>query len=156
MKKRRRRRRRASGPSAAARLEQRGLPIVTELARVAKSGDPPRVKLEGAMEVLFGAYGESDSDFSERFLAGWLRACQDKQFRMTLAWQREQIRLSIEDILVEGVAAGVFRAGLDAPAVAALITGVADGCLFQAAAQGGPVTTEQLLRTVLALVLSGA
>jgi BetI-type transcriptional repressor, C-terminal len=154
--KKRRRRRRAAEPSAAAQLEQRGLPIVTELSRVAKSADPPERKLEGAMEILFGAYGESDLDYSGSFLTGWLRAREDKQFRMTMAWQREQLRLSLEDILVEGVAGRAFRADLDTSAVAAMILSVAEACLLQAATQGGAVPAEQLLRTVLRLVVSEA
>jgi len=156
MKRRRRRPKRPPQPSPAAQLEQRGLPIVTEVARVAKGAEPPARKLEGAMEILFGAYGESDPEFSGPFLAGWLRARDDKQFRMTLAWQREQIRLSLEDILVEGMGSGTFRADLDAPAVAAVIMSVAEACLIQQATHGGAVTAEQLLRTVLRLVVSAA
>ena len=142
--------------AAASQVEQRGLPIVAELARVARGPGSPRLKLEGAMEVLFGAYGESDPDFSGLFLSGWVRARHDKQFRMTLAWQREQIRLSIEDILVEGVQARAFRADLDAGAVAAVIVGAAEGCLLQAATDGGAVSADQLVRTLLTLAISGA
>lgn len=142
--------------SAANQVEQRGLPIVAELARVARGPGAPRVKLEGAMEILFGAYGESDPDFSGLFLHGWMRARHDKQFRLTLAWQREQIRLSLEDILVEGVHAGAFRAGMDAGAVAAVIVGAAEGCLLQAATDGGAVTAEQIVRTLLTLAIGGS
>jgi len=114
------------------------------------------VKLEGAMEILFGAYGESDPEFSGRLLGGWLQARDDKEFRLTLAWQREQIRLSLQDILAEGATSGVFRRDLDPGAVAAVILGVAEGCLLQTATQGGSVTPEHLLRTVLRLVSNGA
>ncbi|HYB41465.1 MAG TPA: TetR family transcriptional regulator C-terminal domain-containing protein, partial [Candidatus Methylomirabilis sp.] len=148
--------RHARGPSPAMSLEQQALPIVSELARVARGSDQARVKLEGAMEILFGAYGESDPDFSGRLLGGWLRAQADKEFRLTLAWQREQIRLSLQDILAEGAAAGAFRRDLDPGALAAVILGVAEGCLLQCATQGGSVTAEQLLRTLLGLVLSEA
>ncbi len=55
---------------------------------------------------------------------------------MTLAWQREQIRLSLEDILVEGVSSRAFRADLDTSAVAAMILGIAEACLLQSAAAG--------------------
>ncbi len=154
--KKKRPRRRPPVPSPAASIEQRALPIVSELARVAKETEPPRVKLEGAMEILFGAYGESDLDFSGLFLRGWLRAREDKEFRLTLAWQREQIRLCLRDILVEGAGTGAFRADLDPGAVAALILGAAEGCLLQSATQGGPVTAEQLLRALLRLVVSEA
>jgi BetI-type transcriptional repressor, C-terminal len=162
MKRRTRRHRPASSPAALpapsplALLEQRGLPIVSELARVAKGTDSARVKLEGALEILFGAYGESDLEFSGLLITGWLRAREDKHVRLTLAWQREQLRLSLVDIVAEGVASGVFRAGLDAGAVAAVILGVAEGCLLQSATQGGPVPAEQLLRTLMGLVISGA
>jgi len=114
------------------------------------------VKLEGAMEILFGAYGESDPEFSGRLLSGWLQAREDKEFRLTLAWQREQIRLSLQDILAEGATSGVFRRDLEAGAVAAIILGVAEGCLLQTATQGGPVSPEHLLRSLLALVSTEA
>jgi transcriptional regulator BetI-like protein len=143
-------------PSPVAVIEERALPIVSELARVARGDTPPRVKIEGAMEILFGAYGESDADFSGLFLSGWMQARDDKQFRLTLAWQREQIRLSLEDILVEGVASGAFRGDLDPGAVAAVILGTAEGCLLQSPTQGGAVTAEQLLRTLLRLMVSEA
>jgi hypothetical protein len=144
-----------SSVAAADQVEQRGLPIVAELARVARSTGAPRVKLEGAMEILFGAYGESDRDFSGLFLHGWMRAQHDKQFRLTLAWQREQIRLSLEDILVEGIRTGAFHAGMDAAAVAAVIVGAAEGCLLQAATDGGAVTAAQIVRTLLILAVGG-
>jgi hypothetical protein len=144
-----------SSVAAADQVEQRGLPIVAELARVARSTSAPRVKLEGAMEILFGAYGESDHDFSGLFLHGWMRAQHDKQFRLTLAWQREQIRLSLEDILVEGIRTGAFHAGMDAAAVAAVIVGAAEGCLLQAATDGGAVTAAQIVRTLLILAVGG-
>lgn len=143
-------------PSAAAVLEERGLPLVSELTRVARSQHPPRVKLEGAMEILFGAYGESDPEFSGTILTGWMRAREDKHFRLTLAWQREQLRLSLEEILAEGVAAGAFRPDLDAGAVAAVILGAAEGCLLQSATEGGAVPAAQLMRTLLRLALSEA
>lgn len=139
--------------SPAAVLEERGLPLVSELVRVARSEHPPRVKLEGAMEILFGAYGESDPEFSGLFLTGWIRAREDKDFRLTLAWQREQIRLTLEEILAEGVG-GAFRPDMDAGAVAAVILGAAEGCLLQSATEGGAVPAAQVMRTLLRLALS--
>jgi len=151
-------RRAASAPAvpqnaaAVAVIEERALPIASELARIARSDTSPRLKIEGAMEILFGAYGESDAEFSGMFLKGWVEARDDKQFRLTLAWQREQMRLSLEDIVAEGVAGGVFRADVDPEAVAAVILGAAEGCLLQSATQGGAVTAAQLLRTLLQLI----
>jgi hypothetical protein len=137
-------------------LEQRALPIVTELARVAGEKGTPQVKLEGAMEIIFGAYGESDLDFSGLFLNGWLRAREEKDLRLTLAWQREQIRLCLRDILAEGAAAGSFRTDLEPETLAAIILNAAEGCLLQSATQGGAVPAEQLLRAMLRLVTTEA
>ncbi len=108
------------------------------------------------MEIIFGAYGESDLDFSGLFLRGWLRAREEKELRLTLAWQREQIRLCLRDILAEGAAVGSFRRDLDPETLAALILNAAEGCLLQSATQGGPVTAEQLLRALLRLILTEA
>jgi hypothetical protein len=83
-------------------LEERFAPIVAAVARVAHGGDAPAVRLEGAMEIIFGAYGQSDPDFSEMLLTGWMRARHDKHHRLALAWQREQLRLSLEEILQVG------------------------------------------------------
>jgi transcriptional regulator BetI-like protein len=141
---------------AATQVEQRGLPIVTALARIARGADPPRVRLERAARLLLTAYGEGDPDFSGLFLTGWARARHDKQFRLTLAWQREQIRLSLEEILLEGVRAGGFRRDLDAGAVATLIVGAAEGCLLQAVTEGGAVAAERLVGALLTLAISGA
>ena len=124
-----------------------------ELARVARSLEPPGVKLEGALEVLFGAYADGDPHFSDVLIAGWARARDDKQFRLTMAWLREQSRLSLEEILDEGMRAGVFRAGLDAGAVATAILGPAEGCLLQAPSSGGTVPPARLVRALLDLVL---
>ena len=144
-----------AAPSVAL-VEERGLPLVSVLARLAEGPTAPRVKLEGAMEILFGAYGESDLDFSGLFLKGWLHAREDKQFRLALAWQREQIRLTLRDILAEGAAAGAFRSDLDPAVLAAVILNTAEGCLLQSATEGGAVPPAELLRTLLDLVISRA
>jgi hypothetical protein len=146
----------ASAPAVATQVEQRGRPIVAALARIARGSEPPRARLEQAIRLLLAAYGESDPDFSGLFLTGWARARHDKQFRLTLAWQREQIRLSLEDILTEGVRTRRFRDDLDAGAVAAVIVGAAEGCLLQAATEGGAVPAERLVGALLTLAVSGA
>ena len=125
---------------------------MAELARVALAAGSPRVKLEHAMEILFAAYETSDPEFSGLFLTGWARARHDKQFRLTLAWQREQIRLTIEEILVEGIRERRFRGDLDAAATAAVIVGAAEGCLLQGATEGGAVPGDRVIRSLLVLV----
>jgi hypothetical protein len=137
-------------------LEERARPIVTGLARAARGAGPPAARLEAALEILFGAYGEGDPELSDLILGGWMRAREDKHFRLALAWHREQLRLSIEDILAEGARAGAVRPRLDPGAVAAIMLGAAEGCLLQAATDGGAVSTAELVRNLLALTLSEA
>jgi hypothetical protein len=143
----------ASGVQA---LEERFAPIVAAVDRVACSAEPPAVRLEGAMEIIFGAYGQSDPDFSEMLLTGWMRARHDKHHRLALAWQREQLRLALDEILQAGVMAGTFRKDLVTGAVAAVMVGAAEGCLLQSATQGGAVPPGELVRTLMGLALSGA
>ena len=132
-------------------MEERGLPIVRELHRIAKGPDLPARKLEGALEVLFGALGEVDAEFSGLILDGWMRAREDKRYRLTMAWLREQMRLSVAEILAEGVAAGAFAEDLDADAVAAVCLGAAEGALLQTASHGGPVRADAILRALVQL-----
>jgi hypothetical protein len=150
----------APGPEAAAdtvrAIEERFAPIVAAVDRVARGSESPAVRLEGAMEIIFGAHGQSDPDFSELLLTAWMRARRDKHHRLALAWQREQLRLALQEILQAGAAAGTFRKDLDAGAVAAVILGAAEGCLLQSATQGGAVPPGEIVRTLLGLTLSGA
>jgi hypothetical protein len=143
-----------AAPASPQLVEERGLPLVRELARIARNSEAPIVKLEGALEVLFGAFGEADHEFSGLVLTGWMRAREEKQSRLTMAWLREQLRLSVEDIVAEGMAAGVVRRDLDAGAVAAVILGAADGCLLQTASHGGPVPPAVVLGTLLRLLVT--
>jgi len=134
-------------------IEERGLPLVKELARVARGADPPAVKLEGALEILFGAFSEGDEAFRQLLLSGWLRGRQEKTYRLAIAWLREQMRLSVEEILTEGIASGAFRDDVDPAALAAVCLGAAEGCLLQPGAQSGAVPPDRLVRTLLRLVL---
>jgi hypothetical protein len=136
-------------------IEERFAPIVAAVARVARDGNAPAVRLEGAMEIIFGAYGQSDPDFSEMLLTGWMRARHDKHHQLALAWQREQLRLSLEEILQAGVATGAFRKEFDTGAVAAVMLGAAEGCLLQSATQGGAVPPGELVKALMSLALSG-
>jgi hypothetical protein len=137
-------------------IEERALPLVKELSRLARRGDPPGVRLEGALDVLFGAFGASDERFAGLLLEGWLRARRDKRFRLAMAWLREQLRLSVEEILVEGIAAGAFRRDLDPMVFSAVCLGAAEGSLLQSPSQGGAVPPDQQLKALLRLALSEA
>ena len=143
------------GP-VATQVEQHGLPVVAELGRLVRGSGAGREKLERAMRILFAAYGADDPDFAGLFLTGWARARHDKQFRLTLAWQREQIRLCIEEILSEGGRTCGFRSDLDVGALAMVIVGAAEGCLLQAATEGGSVTGDRVIQSLLALTGAGA
>jgi hypothetical protein len=146
----------APTPSPVEELDARGLPVVTEVARVAALAGPPAAKLEAALGVLFAAYGDGDRRLSDALIAGWLRARDDKQCRLALAWHREQIRLSLEEILADGVARGVFRPDLEPGAAAAVILNAAEGCLLHAPTEGGTVSPAEVAQAALALVLSVA
>jgi BetI-type transcriptional repressor, C-terminal len=128
--------------------------VARELARVAASGHPPAAKLEGALEIVFGAFGESGPEFAHLLLDGWARAAASDHYRLMMAWLREQFRLSIEEILDEGVAAGAFRTDLDTAAVASVMLGAAEGCLLQCGSQGGTVPTERLMQALMRLAVA--
>ena len=145
-----------SAPSPTARLDGWARPIAAELARLAREGGTPRAKLERALAVVFGAFAGSDPEIARAFLQGWQRAREDKQLRLALAWQREQLRLSLAEILAEGVQRGAFRPGLDPGAVAAVALGAAAGCMLQAPTEGGAGGADDLARAVVALVISEA
>lgn len=114
------------------------------------------MRLEGALEIVFGALGASDERFAGLLLGGWLRARRDKRFRLAMAWLREQLRLSVEEILAQGIAAGAFRKDLDPVVFSALCLGAAEGCLLQSPSQGGAVPPDQLLKALLRLAVSEA
>jgi len=137
-------------------IDERVAPIVEAVAHVARDAGSPAVRLERALEILFEAYADSSSGLSVLLLEGWVRAQRDKQYRLRLAWQREQLRLLLQDILAEGTVRGVFRPGLDAGAVAAIVVGAAEGCLLQSAMEGGAVSPAELSRAIFALTLRGA
>ncbi len=133
-------------------IEERGLALVKELHRVARGADAPLVKLEGALEILFGAFSGGDEPFRQLLLGGWLRARQQKSHRLAMAWLREQMRLCLEDVFAEGVKAGTFRGDADPPALAAVCLGTAEACLLQPEPHGGAVPPDKLVHVFLRLV----
>ena len=137
-------------------IDERVGAIVEAVARVARDPGSPVGRLERALGILLDAYSDGSSGLTTVLLEGWVRAQRDKQYRLRLAWQREQLRLLLQDILAEGAVRGVFRSGLDAGAVAAVMVGTAEGCLLQSAMEGGPVSPGELARALTALTLREA
>ena len=82
-----------------AMVEQRGLPIVAELAPRARGPSRRGPSSKARWRSSSGPTGRAIPTSSGLFLQRLDAARHDKQFRLTLAWQREQIRLSLEDIL---------------------------------------------------------
>lgn len=114
------------------------------------------VKLEGALDILFGAFGAGDERFCGLLLEGWLRARRDKRYRLAMAWLREQLRLSFEEILAEGIAGGALRRDLDPALFSTVCLGAAEGCLLQSTSQGGAVSPDELVKFLLELATGGA
>jgi hypothetical protein len=106
------------------------------------------------LSALLGAAAAGRSGLAATLVEGWNRARTDKQYRLTMAWLREQLRLSLEDIVAEGVARRTFRPGLDSGAVAAIALGAAESCLLQAESDGGAVPPERLVRAFLRLTVT--
>lgn len=137
-------------------IEERGLPLVRELARITRGADPPAAKLEGALEILFGAFSGGDEPFRQLLLEGWLQGRRNKPVRLAIAWLREQLRLCVEEILAEGIAAGAFREDLDPATLAGVCLSAAEGCLLHPDTQGGTVPPDQLVRTLIRLAVRTA
>lgn len=72
-----------------------------------------------------------------------------------MAWLREQLRLSLEEILAEGIKGGTLRHDLDPAIFSAVCLGAAEGCLLQSASQGGAVSPDELAKFLLQLAVSG-
>lgn len=132
-------------------LGRRGSLLVRELAEVGESPAAPAERLTRAIAALFAAF--EDPALSELFLEGWSRARRSKALRLELAWIREQLRLSVEELLRAGMGDGAFRSDLDPEAMASVILGTAEGLLLQSVNQGGPVPAERLTDALLRGVL---
>lgn len=148
---RRRPARRTPPITSSAAVEKRGLGLVNDLTGIVRGAGPPTKKLGEALEILFGTFSEGDEPFRQLLLEGWVRARQQKAYRLAMAWLREQLRLSVEEILTDGIARGTFRNDLDPHAYSAVCLGAAEGCLLDSRNQGGAVPADQLVKTLLGL-----
>ena len=117
---------------------------------------PPAVRLERALEILFGAYAGSGA----RLLGAAARGMGPRSAGQAVP-PEARLAARAAPALAPGRPGGRggarhLRSGLDAGAVAAVIVGAAEGCLLQAAIQGGAVSPAELFRALFALTLRGA
>jgi hypothetical protein len=137
-------------------LDARVLPIVRALAGVAREPGSAAGRLERALDLLFTACSGGDPELPALVLDAWQCARHDKQVRLRLAWQHEQLRLALQDILAEGAVRGELRPGIDAAAVAGVMVDAAEGCLLQSVTESGAIGAVELSRALLSLALRGA
>jgi hypothetical protein len=116
------------------------------VAAIASANEPPRIKRDQALGRLAEAFGR-DGESASLILAAWHRARVDGGLALALAWAREQLRVSLQEILEAGARAGVMRRDRDPATLAAVLLA---GCesLLRAAPEEGPVPTTDLLRVL--------
>jgi hypothetical protein len=137
-------RRRRRGPLSP--LELRILGLARELADIAGTPADPRARRDRALARLADAF-ESSGPLADPLLAAWQRARSDETLALSLAWGREQLRASLQEILDAGVAAGLLRKA-PPPAELAWVLLAACEALLREAPGGGIVSTPELLRTL--------
>jgi hypothetical protein len=125
-------------------LEDRVLALAREVSSIAAAPDPPRARRDRALETIARAFGE-DPELAARLLAAWHRAGTDERLALTLAWVREQLRASLEEILEAGVKSRVFRRD-PKPAVLAWVLLAGCEALLREAPGGGVASTAEILR----------
>ena len=105
-----RRRRAPSRPRATGALpvETRILGLAREVAAIAAATAPPRVRRDLALAKIAAAFGEAGA-IPALLPAARERARSDETLGLALAWIREQLRASLEEILEAGVRVGTIR-----------------------------------------------
>ncbi len=139
-------RRRRAVPSA---FEQQILALAREIELIAGTDDDPRVQRDRALARFAEAF-ESSAALADLLVAAWHRARVDESLALSLAWGREQLRASLQEILDAGAAAGVMRKE-PAPAELAWVLLAACEALLREAPGGGIISTQELLRTLARL-----
>jgi hypothetical protein len=122
------------------------LTLAAEVAAIATADEPPRIRRDQVLGRLAEAFGR-DGEFASLILAGWHRGRADRGVALALAWAREQLRVSLQEILEAGAREGVMRRDRDP---AALATVLLAGCesLLREAPEGGTVPMTDLLRVL--------
>jgi hypothetical protein len=125
------------------RVEVRLLALAREVAAIAAAPDAPRARRDRALERIIAAFG-GDPGLASLLLAEWQRARADQELALALAWGREQIRASLQEILEAGVAAGAVRREPGAAALAWILLGACEA-LVREAPGGGAVSTADVV-----------
>ena len=146
-----RRRRARSRPRAVGALpvETRILALAREVAAIAAAADPPRVRRDLALATIAAAFGE-DGPIPALLPAARERARSDEALGLALAWIREQLRASLEEILEAGVRVGTIRKD-PPPAVLAWVLLAGCKALVHEAPGGGAVPTADILHALARL-----
>ena len=146
---RRRKARKHRRAAPVAHVEPRVLALAREVAAIAAAPDPPRARRDRALETIARAFGE-DGELAPLLLGAWHRARRDEALAMALAWVREQLRVSLQEILEAGVRAGAIRKEPDAAALAWVLLA---GCeaLIREAPGGGVVPISGVVQALARL-----
>jgi hypothetical protein len=134
---------------AAPTVEGRILALAREVAVVAATAEPPRVRRDLALAKIAAAFGE-DGEITALLPAARDRARSDEALGLALAWIREQLRTSLEEILEAGVRTGAIRTD-PPPAVLAWVLLAGCEALLHEAPGGGAVPTDEVLRALARL-----
>lgn len=149
MSRRRKARRRPRAPEALP-VEKPILALAREVAAIAAAAaDPPRIRRDQALAKIAAAFGE-DGEITALLPAAWERARSDEALGLALAWIREQLRASLEEILEAGVRVGAIRKDPPPPVLAWVLLA---GCeaLVHEAPGGGAVPTGDILQALARL-----
>ena len=146
---RRRKARRRPEERQAFPVEARVLALAREVAAIAAAPDPPRTRRDHALAKIAAAFSE-DRELASLLLAAWHRARTDQALGLALAWVREQLRASLQDILEAGVRAGTVRKD-PGPAVLAWVLLAGCEALLREAPGGGVAPTADVLQALARL-----
>ena len=130
-------------------VEGRVLALAREVAAIAAAPDPPRTRRDHALAKIAAAFSE-DRELASLLLAAWHRARTDDALALALAWVREQLRASLQEILEAGARTGAIRKDPE-PAVLAWVLLAGCEALLREAPGGGVAPTADVLRALARL-----
>jgi hypothetical protein len=113
------------------------------VAGIAAAPGPATRRRDRALACLTAAFG-SDAELAPLLAPVWHRALTDERLALTFAWMREQLRVSLQEILEAGVAEGTVRKEPNPESLAWIILAACEA-LVREAPGGGVVPTADLL-----------